>query len=387
MASASLRGERVVPALQTHALRKDCGAFASLRVQNCYTDPVKSLTFQGKTRISYESVADPRIETDTDVVIDVRLTAICGSDLHPYHEREKGLDHGTVMGHEAVGVVVEVGKGVRRLAKDDLVFGPFTTSCGDCFYCARGLTCRCTKGQLFGWVENGKGLQGLQAEVARVPLADTTLARVPDDVTAEEALLLGDVLSTGYYCAERAGITPDGDYVVLGCGPVGIMAIIGARELGAERVHAVDTVPERLALAARAGAIPIDRSVQDAVAIVRDATDGRGVDAVLEAVGSRAAARLALDLVRPGGTLSCVGVHSEKGFAFEPSEAYDKNLTFRIGRCPARHLMERLTDVVRRRRREILATISHRMPLHDGARAYQMFDNKEDGCTKVVLTP
>jgi threonine dehydrogenase-like Zn-dependent dehydrogenase len=348
---------------------------------------VRALVFQGKQRVAYESVPDPRVLEPTDVIVEVKITAICGSDLHPYHERERGLDPGTVMGHEAVGVVVETGRDVRALAKGDLVYGPFTTCCGACFYCARGLPCRCTKGQLFGWVSGGKGLQGLQAEYARVPLADTTLARMPGDLAPEEALLLGDVLSTGYYCAERAEVTPGGTYAVVGCGPVGVMAVVGARELGAERVYAVDGILERLALAERAGAIPIDRRRTDPVAIVREATDGRGADAVLEAVGSAPASRLAIDLVRPGGTISSVGVHAEKGFAFDPSEAYDKNLTYRIGRCPARRLMETLADVVRRRRDAITPVVSHRLPLRDGARAYAMFDAKEDGCTKVVLTP
>jgi len=348
---------------------------------------MRALTFQGKKRISFESVADPRIEDDADALVEIRLSAICGSDLHTYHEREGAIDHGTVMGHEAVGVVVETGRAVRSLRKGDTVFCPFTTSCGGCFYCARGLTCRCSKGQLFGWVQGGKGLPGLQAELARVPLADTTLARVPEGIALEEALLLGDVLSTGYYCAERAGIEPDGTYAVVGCGPVGIMAIVGARELGAERVYAIDGVPERLALARRAGAVPIDHRTENPQELLRAATDGRGADAVLEAVGSAAASRLAYELVRPGGTISSVGVHAEKGFAFEPGEAYDKNLTYRIGRCPARHLMERLADVVRRRRPEIAGVISHRMPLRDGERAYAMFDARADGCTKVVLTP
>jgi threonine dehydrogenase-like Zn-dependent dehydrogenase len=347
---------------------------------------MKALTFQGTRRVAYESVADPRIEEPTDVIVRNRLTAICGSDLHVYRGREVGNDRGTPMGHEFVGEVVEVGSDVSSLKRGDKVVSPFTTSCGACFYCHHGLTCRCTRGQLYGWVENGIGLPGAQAEYVRVPLADSTAFKIPDDVDEESALFLGDVLATGFFCAEMANVRPGGTYAVIGCGPVGLLAVVGARELGAENVFAVDTVSERLALAAAFGATSVNAREQNPKAVVEQATEGRGADGVLEAVGSPEASRLAIELVRPGGVISAVGVHTEPSFSFSPTEAYDKNLTYRAGRCPARYYIERLLPLIRERRYDLGAIVSHRLPLAEAVRGYELFDKKLDGCTKVVLT-
>jgi threonine dehydrogenase-like Zn-dependent dehydrogenase len=347
---------------------------------------MRALTFRGRQTVAVESTADPAIETPTDALVRVSLTAICGSDMHVYHEREQGLDHGTVMGHEFVGEIVECGREVEGLSVGDPVLSPFTTSCGSCWFCREGLTARCERGQLFGWVEQGGGLHGAQAELVRVPLASGTLVPIPAGVSREEALLLGDVASTGYYCARQAGIRPEGLYVVLGCGPVGLMAVVGARHLGAERVLAVDSVAERLQLAEAYGAtaVPLDDQTLERVGA---ASEGRGADAVLEAVGSPQATRLAADLVRPGGTISAVGVHCEQQFSFSPVEAYDKNLTYRIGRCPARAVLPELVPLVQSKRQDLTRIISHRLPLEQGVEAYEMFDRKTDGCTKVVLQP
>jgi threonine dehydrogenase-like Zn-dependent dehydrogenase len=304
---------------------------------------VKALVFVEERTVRFESVPTPVLEAPTDVLVEIRLAAVCGSDLHPYHGRERGLDPGTVMGHEMVGAVVETGASVTTLKPGDRVACPFTTSCGRCFYCSRGLTSRCPSGQLFGWVERGRGLQGTQAQHVRVPLAESTLLKLPDSVSDEDGLLLGDVLPTGFYCAELAGADDSGVFVVIGCGPVGLMAVAAARHLGAKRLVAVDSVPERLGLA--------------------------------------------VDLVRPGGVVASVGVHTEAHFAFAPAEAYDRNLTYRTGRCPARHYMERLLPLVAEGRLAPSAVISHRMPLEDGPRAYALFDERRDGCTKVVLAP
>ncbi|MDZ7343805.1 MAG: alcohol dehydrogenase family protein [candidate division KSB1 bacterium] len=343
---------------------------------------MKALTFHGKQEIKHETVGDPAIKFPGDVIIKVHLAGICGSDL-----REKGLDLGTIMGHELVGEIVELGNEVRKFRRGDVVISPFTTNCGDCFYCRDGLTCRCTAGQLLGWVQNEVGLHGAQAEYVRVPLADSTLLRMPENGREEVALLLGDVLPTGWFCAKMAEITADGVYAVIGCGPVGLMAILSAQEMGAEKIYAIDTVDERLRLAATFGAIPIDFAHDDPVMILQEATEGRGADAVLEVVGSPEAMRLAVNLLRPGGVLAAVGVHNESHFAFSPAEAYDKNLTFKTGRCPARHYMEQLTGVVQKKHDDLLALISHRLPLAEGPRGYEIFDRKLEGCTKVVLRP
>jgi len=344
-----------------------------------------ALTFHGIENIHHESVLDPKIESPGDAIVKVHLAAICGSDLHVYHGREKGLDAGTVMGHEFVGEIIELGKAVKKFRNGDSVFSPFTTSCGECFYCRRNLPCRCSSGQLFGWVQNGVGLHGGQAEYVRVPLAESTLLKIPRSILPEEALLMGDVLSTGYFCADMAEIKPDGIYAVIGCGPVGLMAIIGARELKAGKIYAIDSVHERLRLAINFGAIPLDYRQDDPVAYIRNETEGRGADAVLEVVGSPSAAKLAITLVRPGGIISVVGVHNEEHFAFSPNDAYDKNLTYKVGRCPARYYMEKLIPIVQKKKYDLTTIFSHRLPLAEGVRGYKIFAEKLEGCTKVVL--
>ncbi len=333
----------------------------------------------------FESVPDPRIEDPRDAIVRVKLTAICGSDLHPYHGREVGLDPGTVLGHEFVGEVAESGAEVDGFPEGTLVASPFATSCGACFYCGRGLFSRCERGGVYGWVQDGVGLQGAQAEYVRVPLAATTLVEVPDGVSLDAALFAGDVLATGTYAADRGGVGPDTIVAVVGCGPVGLMAAFASVERAADRVFAIDGVAERRALAEGYGAEALD--VAEARESVLAATNGRGADVVLEAVGSDPAARLAVDLVRPGGTVSSVGVHTEPHFAFSPTEAYDKNLTWRSGRCPARRYMEDLLERARRPGLHLERVISHRLPLSDGVRAYDVFDRKLEGCTKVLLDP
>ncbi len=346
---------------------------------------MKAITFQGLQSVSFETVSDPHLTTASDAIVKVKACAICGSDLHVYHGREKGIETGTAMGHEFAGEIVEVGKDVRALKKGDLVMSPFTTSCGHCYYCRIGLSCRCIQSQLFGWIEKGNGLHGGQAEYVRVPLADATLKKIPEGISMEEGILLGDVLATGYYCALQAEVKPGGIYAVVGCGPVGLMAIIGARELGAEKIYAIDQVPERLAMATSFGAIPL--SLSSAVESVREASEGRGADGVMEAVGSGPAVSLAVNLVRPGGVVSSVGVCNDAHLAFSPVQAYDKNLTYRIGRCPARFLMDKLIPVVQKHRYAITDIFTHHLALSEGAHGYQIFDKKEDHCLKVLLHP
>jgi threonine dehydrogenase-like Zn-dependent dehydrogenase len=346
---------------------------------------MQALTFRGIRQIRHESVPDPVLHDETDAIVQVERAGLCGSDLHVYHGRDAGQDLGTIMGHELVGRVVEAGRAARRHAVGARVVAAFSTCCGRCFYCARGLSARCPEGALFGWVRDGVGLQGAQAEYIRVPHADATLVQVDDDLPADLALLLADVLPTGWHAARLGEIAAGDVAVVLGCGPVGLAAVLAAREQGAARVCAVDSIPERLALAERLGASPLSLS-GDVAAAILEATDGRGADAALEIVGSPEALRLAFDLVRPGGVVAVAGVHHEPHFAFSPAEAYDKNLTLRIGRCPARSLMEELEPLLRRRP-ELASIVTHRRPLADGPAAYRLFDLKQDGCVKVVFEP
>lgn len=348
---------------------------------------MKALTFQGKETIRYESIPDPEILSPTDAIVKVTLCGICGSDLHVYHEHEKGLDQGTAMGHEFTGEIVAVGKDVKVMRTGDLVMSPFTTNCGNCFYCNIGLTCRCIRGQLYGWRENENGLHGGQAEYVRVPMADSTLMKIPEDVSTEEALFLGDILSTGFFCARQAEIKPNNTYAVVGCGPVGLMAILGALEYGAEKVFAIDTVAERLERAKQFGAIAIDASTEKPLEIIRMTNEGRGADAVLEAVGNSNTNRLAYELVRPGGIISAVGVCTDAHLAFSPTQAYDKNLTYKVGRCPARFMMNDLVPVVQKRKYDFTSIITHRLTLAAGAVGYDIFANRKDNSLKVVLKP
>jgi len=348
---------------------------------------LKAIIFQDIESVSHEDVSDPVIESQHDAIVRVEMAGVCGSDLHVFHGRERGLDPGTVLGHEFVGEIQDVGRSVSRFRPGDRIVSPFTTSCGSCFYCRRGLTARCSAGQLFGWREAGRGLHGAQAEYVRVPLADSTLVRVPEGLNAEAALLAGDVLSTGFFAAKSGQIESGDLVVVLGCGPVGLMAALSARLLGAERVLACDRVAERLALAATFGAESLPLDAGSPLEIVAEATNGRGADVVIEAVGSQDASRLAVDMVRPGGVVSVVGVHTESNFAFSPVLAYDKNLTYKIGRCSARHYMDKTLQLLTRERPPVTSIISHRLPLGEGSHAYRIFADRAEGCTKAILLP
>ena len=347
---------------------------------------MKALVFRGVQQIQVETVPDPRMEADDDVILRVHLSAVCGSDLHVYHGREKGLDLGTVMGHELVGEIVECGRGVKHFRRGHVVLCPFTTSCGACFYCQRGLSARCERGELLGWVEEGRGLQGAQAEYVRVPLADSTLVALPAELSVESGLLLGDVFTTGYYCADQAEVQGR-TCAVVGCGPVGLMGIIAARHLGAAKVYAVDRIPSRLDEAGTLGATTLHADDDDPVETLRTATEGRGADSVLEIVGSPQATRLAVDLCRPGGIVSAVGVHTETRFAFSPTEAYDKNLTYRAGRCPVRSYLDQVMELVAREKPPLERVFTHRMSLDEGPEAYALFDARVGGVVKVGLEP
>ena len=345
---------------------------------------MRGACFQEVGVVACLELPEPSLRAATDAIVKVNLAGLCGSDLHVFHGREAGMDPGTVMGHELVGSVVEVGAEVRDIAVGDRIYTPFTTSCGRCYFCRRGMTCRCTAGQLFGWVEGGRGLPGCQSEYVRVPLADGTLKPIPDAVSDAAALLLGDNFSTGYYCAEMAEVGPEGTYVVVGCGTVGLLSIIAAKHLGADTLFAIDPVPERRAEAEALGATALAPG-EAALKQIRETTDGRGADAVMEVVGIPDAQKLAYDALRPGGILSVVGCHSTPHFAFSPVDAFDKNLTYRTGRCPARHYMDRLTDLVADGTFQLDRFVSRRFAVEECVEAYDVFANRRDGCLKAAL--
>lgn len=346
---------------------------------------MRALVFEGVGRVGVATVGDPSLAAPGDALVETEVAGLCGSDLHVYRGFEPGLDPGTPMGHELLGTVVATGAAVARFRAGDRVVAPFSTACGECFHCRRGLPSRCERGELFGWVERGRGLAGCQAGFVRVPLADSTLVALPEGLVAEEALLAGDVLATGWFGAANGGVAAGSTVAVVGCGAVGLSAIAAAIELGAESVFALDPAADRRRLAERFGGRAI--GVDGAADVARESTAGRGVDVVVEAVGSPEASRLAYELVRVGGTISAVGVHYEPALAIPPGRLYDKNLTYRAGRCPARALLPRALALVAARRFPLAELVSHRLPLEQAPAAYAAFDRREPGWTKVVFRP
>lgn len=341
------------------------------------------ICFEEVRSVALAHVDDPTIESSRDAIVKVDLAGLCGSDLHPFFGREVGIDVGTVMGHEFVGTVVETGSDVRKVCQGDRVCAPFTTNCGECFYCRAGLTARCVEGQLFGWRQQSMGLHGGQSQLVRVPLADGTLLKIPDAVSSEDALLLGDNLSTGEYAAELAEVSPGNTYAVVGCGTVGLLAVMSSVARGAN-VVAIDPNPSRAALATRLGANAFT-DADEAAEIIASQTDGRGADGVMELVGLPDAQSLAYRLLRPGGILSVIGCHCTPNFAFSPADAYDKNLTYRTGRCPARHQMSKLVDSLSRGQLDLSWCITHQFSIEQAVEAYDTFAYGKDGCIKAVV--
>ena len=345
---------------------------------------MKSVCFKEIGQVACVDLPEPEIQNAQDVIIKTSLAGLCGSDLHPFFGREVGLDVDTVMGHEVVGEIVAVGEQVSKFSVGDQVYTPFSTNCGHCYFCNNDLPSRCVSGQLFGWLQNGIGLDGCQSEYVRVPLADGTLMKKPEGLSDVAALLLGDNFSTGYYCAEMAAVRPGGTYAVVGCGTVGLLCIVAAKSMGAEHIFALDPVAARRQHAESLGAIALDVADASAKEII-DRTKGRGVDGVMELVGVPDAQKLAYQLIRPGGIMSVIGCHCTPNFAFSPVDAYDKNLTYKTGRCPARYYMEKLTQRVADGEFDIGSFVSHEFDAVDCVNAYDVFANRRDGCLKAVF--
>jgi threonine dehydrogenase-like Zn-dependent dehydrogenase len=334
---------------------------------------------------------EPRIEGPDEAIVRVTCAGVCGSDLHIVSGRDRGCRQGTIMGHELVGVVEDVGPGVKDLRAGDRVVAPFTINCGSCFYCRRGQTGRCLRSRGFGFVtEEGLGLEGAQAERVRVPLADSTLVKLPEKrldgqpFEDREALFLGDILSTAYGCAFAASISAGDVVAVVGCGPVGLLCVQAARLFAPAAVVAVDSIEYRRERAGQFGAVPA-AGPEEAARLVRELTDGRGADAVLEAVGVAGALDLAIGLARPGATVSIAGYHTADVYPLPIQAAYAKNLGFRIGRCHARHYIDVLLPLVLDGRFRHTEIITHELPLADGARAYDIFSERREDAIKVLL--
>jgi len=343
---------------------------------------MKALLYQGERDIRYEGFPDPTLASDLDAVVRMDRCGICGSDLHIYEGHGFSPDLGFCVGHEAVGEVVEVGRGVRRLKPGDRVMLSAAVGCGNCAACLAGEVNLCATGgaQCYGLSHR---LEGCQAEAIRVPAADFNAAPIPDGLSADQALMLTDNLPTAWFGLRNAEVGPGKTVVVVGLGPIGLMAVEGAFVLGAARVFAIDRVPERRAVAASLGAIPLS---DHAVEQIAELTSGRMADCAVEAVGADETIRLAMRCVGRMGHVSVIGVNQSRAFDFPMGVAFIKNLTFRIGTCSVPKWWPELVPLIQGGRLKPERYITHHMPLEDGAEAYRLFDAREAGALKMVLT-
>lgn len=390
---------------------------------------MKALCWYGTGDVRVEQVPDPVIQDQGDAIIKITSTAICGSDLHLYDGYMPTMEKGDVLGHENMGEVIEIGREVKNLKVGDRVVVPFNIACGDCFFCNKQMFSLCDNsnpnaeiaekamGQspsgLFGYSHMLGGFAGGQAEYLRVPYADVGPLVLPEDLPDEKLLFLSDIFPTGYMAAENCGIE-DGDTVaVWGCGPVAQFAIKSAWMLGAGRVIAIDTTPERLALARNeGGAETLDFNEVDVHEALMDMTDGRGPDRCIDAVGGEAHAGGTLDGIidavkttvmlatdrphvmrqtimacRKGGTISIPGVYVGYGDKIPIGAAMNKGLTIKQGQTHTHKYMPLLLDKIQNGEIDPSFVVTHEVALDDAPAAYEMFKNHEDGCIKVILKP
>lgn len=388
---------------------------------------MKAVRWYGKRDIRCETVPDPEILNPKDAIVRITSTAICGSDLHMYNGFVPSMMKGDVLGHEFMGEVVEVGKSVRNLKTGDRVIVPFTISCGECYYCKQQLFSLCDNTNpnarmaeiangfsgagLFGFSHMYGGYAGGQAEYARVPFADVGPMKVPQGLSDEEVLFLTDILPTGYMAAENCSIKPGDVVAVWGCGPVGNFAIASAYLLGAEKVIAIDRFEERLSLASEFKADTINYEEKDVYDELLARTGGRGPDACIDAVGLEAhgttpdaiydkakqtlkletdrphALRQAIRACRKGGTLSIPGVYAGFLDKVPLGAAFAKGLTFKMGQTHVQKYTKKLLGHIEKGDIKPSKIISHRMKLEDAPKGYEIFCEKEEACTKIVLKP
>ena len=390
---------------------------------------MRALTWHGKGDIRCENVPDPEIEHGRDAIIKVTTCAMCGSDLHIYNGVMPKMERGDVLGHETMGEVVEVGKENKKLKVGDRIVVPFTISCGECFFCKRGYFSACERTNpdretaeklwghspagLFGYTHILGGYRGGQAEYLRVPYADVGPIKVPEGLSDDQVIFLSDIFPTGYMAAEFCNIQEGDTIAVWGCGPVGQMAIRSAFLLGAERVIAIDTVPERLEMAREAGAITLDfRRKGGVYPAIQELTQGRGADACIDAVGTEPSLASGVDAIaeqlkysaflatdrphvlreaitccRNFGTVSIVGVYGGLVDNLPMGSAINRGLTLRMAQTPVQHYLPTLLERIENGEIDPSFVITHRARLEDGPSLYKTFRDRTDGCVKVVLKP
>jgi threonine dehydrogenase-like Zn-dependent dehydrogenase len=389
---------------------------------------MKANCWKGKKEVSVERVPDPQILNPRDAIVRVTSTAICGSDLHLYNGFIPTMKSGDILGHEFMGEVVEVGSGVTNLAAGDRVVVPFPIACGSCAQCERELYSLCENSNpnawmaeklwgyspcgIFGYSHMLGGYAGGQAEYARVPFADVGALKVPDTLRDEQVLFLSDIFPTGYMAAEACNVQPGDVIAVWGCGPVGQFAIKSAYLLGAEKVIAIDRFPYRLRIAReRAGAETINYEQTDVFEALKEMTGGRGPDSCIDAVGLEGhapglsyaydrvkqammmetdrpiALREAILACRSGGTISVAGVYGGFIDKFPMGAIVNRSLTIKSGQTHVHRYMRPLLQRIQNGDVDPSFVITHRMKLGDAPQGYEIFNNKDDDCLKVVLTP
>ncbi|WP_375262060.1 zinc-dependent alcohol dehydrogenase [Palleronia sp.] len=402
---------------------------------------MKAVVFHDVGDIRLDDVPDPRIEEPTDAVIRITSSAICGTDLHMVRGTFAGMKPGTILGHEAVGIVEELGPMVRNFEKGDRVVICSTIACGSCSYCRAGYHSQCDNANpngkragtsFFGGPEPTGPFNGLQAEKARIPFAHTTMVKLPDEVTDDQAILISDIFPTAYFGAENAEIEPGDSVAVFGAGPVGLFSIISAKLLGAGRVIAVDEREDRLDMARRLGAETVNFSKEHPVNTIVEMTGGIGVDRVIDAVGVDAqhahggpaedeaqekaqtfeaqvdriapeqnvqrgqwkpgdapsqALEWSVQALAKAGTLSIIGVYPPTMQSFPIGEAMNKNLTMKMGNCPHRRYVPMLVDLVQSGAVDPVTVLTQVEPVENAIDAFKTFDKRKPGWVKVELEP
>jgi threonine dehydrogenase-like Zn-dependent dehydrogenase len=391
---------------------------------------MRALVWHGKEDIRCDTVTDPEIEDPRDAIIKVTSCAICGSDLHLFHNFIPAMLPGDIMGHEMMGEVVEVGPGINgHLKKGDRIVVPFTIFCGECEQCKRSNFSVCersnrkksladkifghTTAGLFGYTHLTGGYPGGQAEYLRVPFADKTHIKVPDGLTDEQVLFLGDIFPTGWQAAAQCEIEPDDTVAVWGCGPVGQMAVRSAILQGAKQVVAIDRLPERLSMAEAGGAITINFDEESVVERLNELTGGKGPEKCIDAVGleshvgfskpdtiyDRAKQIMMMEsdrphvlremifVCRPAGVISIPGVYGGLVDKIPMGQAMNKGLTFRMGQTHVNRWTDDLLRRIEEGEIDPSFVITHTVPLKDGPEMYKTFRDKQDSCIKVVLKP
>ncbi|WP_139491223.1 zinc-dependent alcohol dehydrogenase [Brevibacillus dissolubilis] len=378
---------------------------------------MKAVTYQGIKDVQVKEVPDPTIQDREDVIVRITSTGICGSDLHLVHGFIPNMYEGYVIGHEPMGIVEEVGPDVTKLKKGDRVIVPFTVACGRCYYCEHHLESQCDNsnphgeaGGYFGYSGTYGNHAGGQAEFLRVPFGNFTPFKVPEDCEMEDEkiLFLSDILPTAYWGVDNAGVKPGDTVIVLGCGPVGLLAQKFAWLKGAKRVIAVDYIQYRLDHAKKMNNVEIiDFTKIDNVGRYLKEITGGGADVVIDCVGmdgkmtvvemmesalklqggAMGAIVIASQAVRKGGTIQLVGVYGARYNAFPLGDLFARNITVKMGQAPVIHYIPELYQMIKEEKFDPTDIITHRLPLAQAQHAYDIFDEKTDGCIKVVLKP